>query len=60
MENHRTRNLNYGEKIKNMAYNLKYKAMAYLEEYPLEEALTPYQTIHLLGREYTSNPGNNV
>jgi len=33
-----------------MAYNLKYKAMSLLEEYPLEGALPPYHTLHLLGR----------
>ena len=50
MEKHKTRGLNFGEKIKNAAYNIKYKALSFLEEYPLEEALSPYQTIYLLGK----------
>ena len=59
MEGHKTRGLMVGEKIKNFAYNFRYKAMAFLEEYRLDEALSPYQTIHLLGKQYTSNPADN-
>lgn len=59
MKGQPTRGLHVGEKIKNMAYNFKYKALALLEEYPLEQALAPFQTVYLLGREYTSNPANN-
>ena len=53
-----TRPLNLTERIKNFAYNFKYKAVAMLEEYPLETALSPYQTAYLLGRQFQSNPAN--
>lgn len=60
MDGPKTRGLYVKEKIKNFAYNFKYKALALLEEYPFEEALSPYQTIYLLGKEYTSTPANNA